>query len=95
MSDSFWGNITNPLEQEGHLNSKEVHTFIETLTTLGDLVTNSLFATFHVDTLEEHPYSEPVEFESAVAEANYIRFELVVSEDACCQPRLLYANEVL
>lgn len=82
LSDAFWGNITNPQEQSGQLNPEEVNTFVQALTTLDNLVVNSLFETFQIDALNEIEYTNASEFEQAVYHANTDRFEMVVRSPA-------------
>lgn len=79
LSDVFWGNITNPLEQAGLINTREVGQFVQAVDTLDKAIINSLFNTFQIDGLDDVDYTNPVDFESAVYQANTNRFEMVVS----------------
>lgn len=84
LSDTFWGNITSPQEQNKQINSEEVDEFLRIMSTLDNVIVNSLFETFHINALdeieEENVYKNASDFEQSAYMANMDHFGLIVRE---------------
>lgn len=77
LSDAFWGNITTTTLDP---NEREAERFGDLLDKIMITVENSLFATFHIDSIADTSnLDDPDAFELDVWHANLLSLDLVVS----------------
>lgn len=83
LSDAAWNNITNPPENitaDNLSTMPGIMDFVDLTSSITITVENSLFATFHVDSIADADTSQDADtFEANVFQANSDRLDLVVS----------------